>query len=139
MRYTIFSIQILAAFIYLAAQVNALQSTFNGMFGFDPSDVWPVIVIMLIILAFEWAGGLAVVAMSDSLQGFVMLITFFTLPFVIMKNYGGWKDIDPLTYGRPDFYQSPSSGKSAFVLFYHVPLCDQQLLPCLVALAYHLY
>lgn len=109
LRYTIFSIQILAAFIYLAAQVNALQSTFNGMFGFDPSDVWPVIVIMLIILAFEWAGGLVVVAMSDSIQGFVMLITFFTLPFVIMKNYGGWKDIDPSTYGRPDFYQTPSS------------------------------
>jgi hypothetical protein len=51
LRYTIFTIQVLASFVYLSAQVTSLQSTFNIMFGFDPSaDVWPVIVIMLIIL-----------------------------------------------------------------------------------------
>ena len=50
LRYSIFTIQVLASFVYLAAQVNSLQSTFNAMFGFDPSDVWPVIVIMIIIL-----------------------------------------------------------------------------------------
>ena len=53
MRYTIFTIQVLASFVYLAAQVNSLQSTFNDMFGFDPSNVWPVIVIMVIILGKE--------------------------------------------------------------------------------------
>lgn len=50
MRYTIFTIQVLASFVYLAAQVNSLQSTFNAMFGFNPNDAWPVIVIMIIIL-----------------------------------------------------------------------------------------
>lgn len=109
LRYTILTIQVLASFVYLSAQVNALQSTFNSMFGFDPSDVWPVIVIMIIILGFEWLGGLAVVALSDAIQAFVMLISFICLPIVILRNYGGWKDIDPLTYGRPDFYQTPSS------------------------------
>ena len=106
LRYTVLSIQVLASIVYLAAQVNALQSTFNAMFGFDPKDVWPVIVIMSIILCFEWAGGLAVVAMSDSVQGIVMVISFFCLPLVILRNYGGWKDLDPSTYPRPDFYQS---------------------------------
>ena len=103
------TVQVLASIVYLAAQVNALQSTFNAMFGFDPSDVWPVIIIMAIILAFEWAGGLAVVALSDSIQGFVMVISFTCLPLVILKNWGGWKDLSPLTYPRPDFYQTPSS------------------------------
>lgn len=53
LRYTIFTIQILASFVYLSAQVNSLQSTFNSMFGFDPSEVWPVVVIMAIILGTE--------------------------------------------------------------------------------------
>lgn len=79
------------------------------MFGYDPSDVWPVIIIMSIILAFEWAGGLAVVAMSDSIQGFVMVVSFLCLPVVILRNWGGWKDIDPMTFPRPDFYQTPSA------------------------------
>ena len=72
------------------------------------AEVWPVISIFAIILAFEWAGGLAVVAMSDSIQGIVMLVSFICIPFVILRNYGGWADLDPSTYARPDFYQTPS-------------------------------
>lgn len=109
LRYTVLIIQVLASLVYLAAQVNALQSTFNAMFGFDPADIWPVIVIMAIILSFEWAGGLAVVALSDSIQGIVMAISFTLMPLVILYYYGGWNDLDPLTYPRPDFYQTPSS------------------------------
>ena len=108
LRYSIVTIQVLASLIYLAAQVNALKSTFNAMFGFDPDDVWPVIVIMAIILAFEWAGGLAVIALSDSIQGLIMLLSFVMIPIVIRKNFGGWTSLDPTTYPRPDFYQTPS-------------------------------
>eukprot|EP00578_Thalassiosira_sp_NH16_P011569 CAMPEP_0181121150 /NCGR_PEP_ID=MMETSP1071-20121207/24574_1 /TAXON_ID=35127 /ORGANISM="Thalassiosira sp., Strain NH16" /LENGTH=730 /DNA_ID=CAMNT_0023205929 /DNA_START=48 /DNA_END=2240 /DNA_ORIENTATION=- len=111
LRYTVVVIQVLASIVYLAAQVNALQSTFNDMFGFDPDDVWPVIVIMVIILTFEWMGGLAVVALSDSIQGIIMVISFICLPIVILSKFGGWKGIDPLTYPRKDFYQTPSSGE----------------------------
>ena len=60
-------------------------------------------------LGFEWAGGLAVVALSDAVQGVEMLISFICLPLVVLRHYGGWKDIDPMTFGRPDFYQTPSS------------------------------
>ena len=108
LRYSIVTIQVLASLIYLAAQVNALKSTFNAMFGFDPDDVWPVVVIMAIILAFEWAGGLAVIALSDSIQGLIMLLSFVMIPVVIRKNFGGWTSLDPTTYPRPDFYQTPS-------------------------------
>ena len=65
-------------------------------------------------LGFEWAGGLAVVALSDAVQGVVMLISFICLPCVILRNYGGWKDINPMTYGRPEFYQTPSSSDQWF-------------------------
>ena len=44
--------------------------------------------------------------MSDNIQGFIMLLSFIMVPSVMMKNYGGWKDLDPFTYPRPDFYQS---------------------------------
>lgn len=37
-----------------------------------------------------------------------MLLSFIMVPSVMMKNYGGWKDLDPFTYPRPDFYQSQS-------------------------------
>ena len=74
LRYSIMTIQVLASLIYLAAQVNALKSTFNAMFGFDPDDVWPVIIIMAIILAFEWAGGLAVIGKKAD---FIFMLVYF--------------------------------------------------------------
>lgn len=73
---------------------------------------------MAVILLFEWAGGLAVVAMSDSIQGLIMLISFICVPFVMVKNFGGWKDLDPLTYPRPEFYQTqPMSQQLEFWQF----------------------
>ncbi|EJK71773.1 hypothetical protein THAOC_06754 [Thalassiosira oceanica] len=108
LRYTILAIQVMGSIIYVAAQVNALQSTFNSMFGIPIASAWPVICIFTIILAFEWAGGLAAVAMSDSIQGLVMVVSFCCIPFVILKNYGGWHNLDPITYAKPEFYQTPS-------------------------------
>lgn len=60
LRYTIVVIAVMASIVYLAAQVNALRSTFNAMFGIPQSNVGPVLGIMAVILLFEWAGGLAV-------------------------------------------------------------------------------
>ena len=108
LRYTILTIQIMGSIIYVAAQVNALQSTFNSMFGLPMTAAYPVICIFAFILALEWAGGLAAVAISDSVQGMVMVISFSCIPFVILKNYGGWHDLDPSTYAKPEFYQTPS-------------------------------
>jgi len=79
------------------------------MFGLSPDTVYPVIIIMIAILLFEWAGGLSSVALTDAVQGFVMVISFIALPSVIKKNFGGWSDLDPSTYPQPRFYQNPSA------------------------------
>lgn len=79
------------------------------MFGLDPDTVYPAIIIFILILLFEWAGGLSSVALTDAIQGFVMVASFIMLPSVIKKNFGGWSDLDPTTYPRPDFYQNPST------------------------------
>jgi Na+/proline symporter len=52
-----------------------LQGSVNNfIFGIAPDTVYPVIIIMLVILLFEWAGGLSsVVALTDAIQGFVMV------------------------------------------------------------------
>ena len=54
MRYTVLTLQVLPAAVFLAAQVAAIKNTVNAMFGLSPDAVWPVIMIMFIILMFEW-------------------------------------------------------------------------------------
>ena len=109
LRYTIVAIQVMTSVIYLAAQVIALKSTFNSMFDIQGDANWPVIVIMGIILIFEWLGGLSSVALTDSIQGVVMLVSFIALPIIIKLNFGGWTDLDPETFPRPELYETPSA------------------------------
>ena len=108
LRFTIVAIQVMTSVIYLAAQVIALKSTFNSMFEIQNDANWPVIIIMIIIIIFEWMGGLASVALTDSIQGVVMLISFVILPIIIKVNFGGWSDLEPETYPKPTFYETPS-------------------------------
>ena len=109
LRYTIAGLQVLTSVIYVAAQVSALKSTFNGIFGIDPDSPVAVIVMFIMILAFEWAGGLNSVALTDGIQGIIMIISFVSLASVIKKNYGGWAALDPESYPKPQFYQTPSA------------------------------
>ena len=109
LRYTVVFLQILTAIIYLAAQVIALKSTFNSIFGLDPDSVYPVIIIMILILIFECIGGLNSVAFTDSIQGVIMVFSFVAIPILIAKNYGGWSSLDPETYPQPSFYQTPTA------------------------------
>ncbi|CAB9516352.1 Sodium/proline symporter [Seminavis robusta] len=100
---------VMTSVIYLAAQVIALKGTFNSMFEIEADANWPVILIMSLILVFEWVGGLSSVAFTDSIQGLIMLISFIILPIVIKANFGGWSDLDPETYPKPSFYETPSA------------------------------
>jgi Na+/proline symporter len=100
LRYTVAGLQVLTSVIYVAAQVNALKSTFNSMFGIDPESPVAVIIMFIIILAFEWAGGLSSVALTDAVQGFIMILSFLMLSGVVKKNFGGWSDLDPVTYPK---------------------------------------
>ena len=69
---------------------------------------YPVVIIMFLILMFEWAGGLSSVALTDCIQGFVMLLSFIMLPSIIKKNFGGWTELDVETYPQPEFFATPS-------------------------------
>lgn len=108
LRYTIVFLQVLPTLIYLSAQVVSIQSTFNSIFELDPDATYPVIIIMTLILIFEWVGGLSSVALTDCIQAVVMVSSFIVIPSIILKNYGGWTDLDPETYPKPYFYQTPS-------------------------------
>lgn len=60
------------------------------------------------ILLSEWFGGLSAVALTDTVQGFIMVFGVISVTCVIKHVWGGWTALDPLTYPRPDFYQTPT-------------------------------
>ena len=100
-------LQAVPALFYLIAQVVAIKNTFNAMFNLDPEDAYPFVIIMLLILCFEWLGGLSSVVITDSVQAFVIIISFICFPIILRRNFGGWVGLDPNTNPRPDFYQTP--------------------------------
>ena len=82
LRYTIVFLQILPAIIFLSAQVAALKNAFNAMFNLDPDAVYPVLIMMIIILLFEWVGGLRCVIVCFSKT--VSRIYWFVCAYNIM-------------------------------------------------------
>lgn len=109
LRYTIVGIMIIVSVIYVSAQVIALHSTFNSAFEIPLSNPTPVILMFLVIWIFEVVGGLASVALTDCVQGIIMVVSFCFMAGVVKHNFGGWEALDPETYPRPDFYQTPSA------------------------------
>jgi Na+/proline symporter len=45
------------------------------------------------------------VAITDTFQSIVMVVSFIIIPSVIYKNFGGFQALDPETYPQPQFYQ----------------------------------
>lgn len=111
LRYMIVFLQVVPTVIYLSAQVIAIKGTFNSIFELDADNIYPTVAIVALILIFEWVGGLNSVALTDTIQAIVMVISFVVIPSVIAKNFGGWSDIDPETYPRPEFYQTPTAAQ----------------------------
>jgi Na+/proline symporter len=109
LRYTIVFLQTLPALIFLSAQVAALRNSFNAMFNLPPDAAYPVVIMMIIILLFEWAGGLTSVALTDSVQAVVMIFSFVTLPTVMSIYFSPWSGLDSSTYPKPEFYNTISS------------------------------
>jgi Na+/proline symporter len=78
------------------------------MFNLSPDSAYPVVIIMAIILAFEWVGGLSSVALTDCIQAVIMVFTFIAVPCVLKTSFFGWNSLDPYEYPRPEYYQTPS-------------------------------
>jgi solute:Na+ symporter, SSS family len=108
LRYTLLALQVLPTIVYLAGQVIAIKNNFNSIFELDPDTAYPVIVVMIVILIFEWVGGLSSVALTDAFQAVVMIFAFIATPLVIVKHFGGWGDFNPLTFPKPQLYQTLS-------------------------------
>lgn len=108
LRYMVVFLQVVPTLIYLSAQVVSIKSTFNSVFELDSNSTYPVILIMALILVFEWVGGLNSVALTDCIQALVMTASFIIIPSMIVKHFGGWADMDPESYPRPEFYQTLS-------------------------------
>ena len=64
--------------------------------------------VVAFILVSEWFGGLSAVALTDTLQGAIMVFGAISVTCVIKHVWGGWVALDPLTFPRPDFYQTPT-------------------------------
>lgn len=60
------------------------------------------------ILVSEWFGGLSAVALTDTVQGAIMVFGTVAVACVVLRFWGGWVALDPLTYPRPEFYQTPT-------------------------------
>ena len=86
----------------------SIKNTFNAMFGLDPDLAYPVIIIMFLIIIFEWVGGLSSVAFTDSIQAVIMVFSFVAVPIVLATQYVSWSDLSSMTYPRPEFYEVPS-------------------------------
>lgn len=108
-RWSIILLQLVPTGIFLAGQIVAIKRAFNPVFGMDPHNIWPSVIIVSVILLFEWAGGLNSVALTDTIQGFVILVSYICLPIVVHMNWGGYEDIDLSTFARPDFFQTMSA------------------------------
>jgi Na+(H+)/acetate symporter ActP len=63
----------------------SLWTSFNSLFGIDPGNPWAVVIIFSFILVFEWVGGLASVAMTDCIQGFIVALSFI-MTAIVVKN-----------------------------------------------------
>jgi SSS family solute:Na+ symporter len=108
LRYTTLLLQLLPSIVYLAAQIVAIKSTFNSIFNLDPDTAYPVVLIMMSIVIFEWLGGLNSVAFTDTVQALIMVTCFIAIPCVMFRQFGGWQDLDAETYPKPQFFQTPT-------------------------------
>jgi sodium/proline symporter len=114
LRYTVLLLQVTPSMFYITAQVVALKATCNSIFGLETDNPYPVLIIMAITLLLEWIGGLRCVAMTDCIQGGIMIVAYSALPILVAKHFGGWKDLlDTTTTNSSDqrvqeFYATPS-------------------------------
>ena len=73
LRYVIVPCLLVPSWLYLTAQISALTRAFNKMlFDLPDRSPWGTIIVALIILGYEWLGGLSSVAYADTLAGTIL-------------------------------------------------------------------
>ncbi len=79
----------------MTANVLSLKNAFNGAFNLNPDSPWITIGVMVVILLSEWFGGLAAVALTDCVQGAIMIFGAISVIGVLKITYGGWAALNP--------------------------------------------
>jgi Na+/proline symporter len=79
----------------MTANVLSLKNAFNGAFNLNPDSPWITIGVMVVILLSEWFGGLTAVALTDCVQGAIMIFGALSVIGVLKSQYGGWAALSP--------------------------------------------
>jgi Na+/proline symporter len=88
------------------------------MFNLPPDVAYPVVIMMIIILVFEWLGGLSSVALTDTIQAVIMVFSFLAIPIVLAKQFLPWSALNSSTFPKPEFYDTISSKQSLLYFIY---------------------
>eukprot|EP00929_Paragymnodinium_shiwhaense_P013830 TRINITY_DN12167_c0_g5_i1.p1 TRINITY_DN12167_c0_g5~~TRINITY_DN12167_c0_g5_i1.p1 ORF type:complete len:664 (-),score=129.25 TRINITY_DN12167_c0_g5_i1:142-2133(-) len=95
--------------VYLVAQFDAFGSTINTLSGGAVGRLHSMLVLMVLIVVFESLGGLKAVALTDVIQGGILLLGAFCIPLFLDSVFGGLPDISAcLTSFRPEAVAVPS-------------------------------
>ena len=86
----------------MTSNVVSIKTAFNGAFGFPVDFPWLAVGVVALIVVSEWVGGLAAVALTDTVQGAIMILGTIAVSCVIKVQYGGWDALDPETFYRPE-------------------------------------
>jgi len=108
LRYTVIISQFISQFIWMTSNVLSIKMAFNGAFNLPTDSPWLAVGVVSLIVVSEWVGGLSAVALTDTVQGAIMILGSIAVACVIKVHYGGWTALDPETFYRPEFYQTPS-------------------------------
>lgn len=75
--------------LYLAVQLHSLGTTLSDLTNGNLEFYGVIIVSSIMILIFEFLGGLRSVAYTDAVQAAFMIIVFITMPIVLSVLYNG--------------------------------------------------
>eukprot|EP00929_Paragymnodinium_shiwhaense_P001923 TRINITY_DN102129_c0_g1_i1.p1 TRINITY_DN102129_c0_g1~~TRINITY_DN102129_c0_g1_i1.p1 ORF type:complete len:524 (+),score=44.41 TRINITY_DN102129_c0_g1_i1:495-2066(+) len=96
-------------FVYLVGQFDAFGSTVSTLSGGAIGRVQAMVFMMLLIVLFESLGGLKAVALTDVVQGGVLMFGALCIPFFLSQVFGGLPAISScLTSFRPEAVSLPS-------------------------------
>lgn len=109
LRYTIVTLQVVPEMLYLVVQLSAINKLLNPILGFPASNPAPVVLTGVVLLGLEWLGGMSCVAYTDAIQAVILISIMLVFPVVFSHTFGGWVNLDPMTYPQPSFYQCPDT------------------------------
>ncbi len=94
---------------YLLAQLMAMGRAMQGLSSADPDVAYRqgVILLTLIMVVYGTLGGIRAVAWTDVIQGFVLMVGFSLLVYMLYKHFG------PLSLATSIIQQSPDAAKVA--------------------------